>query len=65
MNIYYNISNNIINNNNINYEILQNIKEFNNYNNKIIKDIKEIINENNINNKFNNIMKIYELKKMI
>ena len=60
MNIYYNKSNNIINNNNINYEILQNIKEFNNYNNKIKEDIKGIINENNINNKFNNIMKIYE-----
>jgi len=28
MNIYYNKSNNLINNNNINYEILQNIKEF-------------------------------------
>jgi len=62
MNIYYNKSNKIINNNknNINYEILQNIKEFNNYNNKIMKDIKEIINEKNINNKFNKIIKIYE-----
>jgi len=60
MNIYYNKSNNIINNNNINYEILQNIKEFCDNNNKIIEDIKEIINEKNINNKFNNIMKIYK-----
>jgi len=60
MNLYYKINNNIMNNKNINYEILQNIKEFSNYNNKIIEDIKEIINENNINNKFNNIMKIYE-----
>ena len=34
MNIYYNISNNIINNNNRNYEILNNINEFINYNNK-------------------------------
>ena len=58
--LYYNTSNNIINNKNINYEILQNIKEFNNYNNKIIEDIKEIISENNINNEFNKIMKIYE-----
>ena len=61
MNLYYNKSNNIINNNNnANYELLQNIKEFCDNNNKIIEDIKEIINENNINNKFNNIMKIYE-----
>jgi len=38
INIYYNISNKIINNNNnnINYEILQNIKEFCDNNNKII-----------------------------
>ena len=60
MNLYYKINNNIMNNKNLNYEILQNIKEFSNYNNKILEDIKEIINKNNINNKFNNIMKIYE-----
>ena len=57
--IYYNISKNI-NNKNRNYETLKNINEFINYNNIIIKDINEIINDNNINNKFNNLMNIYE-----
>jgi len=41
MRIYYNLSNNIINNNNRNYEILNNINEFINNNNKIILDIKK------------------------
>jgi len=62
MNIYYKIYNNIINNynyENINYEILYNINEFNKYNNIVIKDINEIINDNNINNKFTNILNIY------
>ena len=44
---------------NINYKIIENIKEFNNYNKKIIEDIKLIINDNDINNKFKNIMNIY------
>ena len=39
--------------------MLENIKVFNNYNNKIIEDIKLIINDNDINNKFINIMNIY------
>jgi len=59
---YFNIYNNIINNyycENINYEILYNINEFNKYNNNIIKDISEIVNDYNINNKFNNIINIY------
>ena len=61
MEIYYNISNkNIKNNKNRNYEILKNINEFINYNNIIIKDIKEINNNWDINNKFKNLMKIYD-----
>jgi len=62
-NTYYNIYNIIINSYNseyINYEILQNIIEFKNYNNIIIQDISNIINNNNINDKFNNIIKIYD-----
>ena len=64
MEIYYNMSNNIINNNiinnnNINYEILININEYIKYNNIIIKDIKNIINNNDIKEKINNIINIY------
>ena len=62
--LYYNISSNIINNNNINeinnYQKLYNINELNNFNNIIIKDIKEIINDKDIKNKFKNIFNIYE-----
>ena len=60
---YYNIYNNIIkiyNKKRKNYEILQNINEFINYNKIVIKDINEIINEEDINNKFKNIMHIYD-----
>jgi len=60
--IYYNIYNNIIDNykkRKKNYEILKNINEFNNYNKIIIKDIEQIINEKDINNKFKNIINIY------
>ena len=60
INIYKDINNKIINNNNRNYEILKNIHEFIDNNNKIIIDIKEIINENNINNKFKLLMNIYD-----
>ena len=58
--IYYKISYKHINNNNRNYEILKIKNEFINYNNIIIKDIKEIISDMNINNKFKNLMNIYE-----
>ena len=58
---YYNISNNIINNeNNQNYYILNNKNEFINNNNIIIKDIKEIIDENKINNKIIKLLNIYD-----
>ena len=58
--IYYNFNNEIIKTyekKNNNYEILQNIKEIKNYN--ILEEIKEINNEIKIENKINNIMKIY------
>ena len=58
--IYYKITNNIINNmKKINYYKLKNINEIINYNNKINKDIKEIIENKNINEKFKNLMIIY------
>ena len=63
MEIYYNMSyNNImnyINNNKRNYELLNIINEFISYNNIVIKDIKEILNESEINNKMQQLMKIY------
>ena len=58
--LYYNIINNINKNKYRNYHILKNINEFIKYNNLIINDIKEINNDDNINNKFNNLMKIYD-----
>ena len=61
--IYYKISNKIINGNynkNRNYQILKNINEFIEFNNIIINDISNIINENNINNKFKYLMNIYD-----
>ena len=60
--LYYNISNNIINNNDVykNYQKLYNINEFINFNNIIINDIKEIINEKDIKNKFKYIFNIHE-----
>jgi len=64
--IYYSISNNIINSNNIknrNYQILININNIIKYNNTIINDINNIINENNINIKFRYLYEIYN--KMI
>ena len=58
---YYNISYNIINNeNNQNYYILNNKNEFINNNNIIIKDIKEIINDNKVNNKIIKLLNIYD-----
>ena len=58
---YYNISNNIINNeNNQNYYILNNKNEFINNNNIIIKDIKEIINDNKVNTKIIKLLNIYD-----
>jgi len=60
--IYYTISNEIINNydnKNINYEILYNINEININNENIIKDINNINNDKNINNKFKQINNIY------
>ena len=63
MEIYYNISNNIISNNEnlnyCNYQIINNIEQFKNYNNIIINDIKEIINEDG-DNKYQKIMDIYD-----
>ena len=60
--LYYNISNNIINNNDVykNYQKLYNINEFINFNYIIINDIKEIINEKDIKNKFKYIFNIHE-----
>ena len=58
--IYYKISYKSISNDKIrNYEIIKNKNEFINYNDIIIKDIKEIINDINIENKFKNLMNIY------
>ena len=58
--IYKYISNNINKSKKRNYQILNNKTEFIKYNNKIINDIKDINNDDNLNNKFKNIMKIYE-----
>jgi len=60
--LYYNISNDIINNYDKkyrNYEILQNIKEIKE--NNILNEIDKINKEININNKINNIIKIYDI----
>ena len=63
MELYYNISNNIININEElnypNYQVIKNMEQFKNYNNTIIKDIKEIIEEEGYN-KFQNIIDIYD-----
>jgi len=66
LDIYYNISNNIIknyNSKNRNYEILQNINEINNNNNIIINDINNINNDNNIVDKLKEIFNIYKKMK--
>ena len=63
MEIYYNITKDIITNydsKNKNYYSLKNIYEIKESNNNIIKDINNIINERDINKKFNRIMKIYD-----
>jgi surface protein len=63
MEIYYKISEEIINNydnKNINYEILYNINNINISNDNIIKEINNINNDNNINNRFNKINNIYK-----
>ena len=62
--LYYDISSNIINNcnNNRNYQTLYNINEFIKFNSVIIQDIENIINGNDIdsgNNKYSNLMDIY------
>ena len=60
--IYHKIYNDLINNYNtdkLNYEKLQNINEFKVYNKTIINEINQIIKEQNINNKFINLMDIY------
>ena len=60
MEIYYKLSDNIINNNEKrNYEILKNINEFINTNISIIKDIEHISKDNDKNHIFNNIINIY------
>ena len=63
---YYKIYNDVISNyncENTNYELLCNINEFKNFNSNIKNDIDAIIKADNINNKFDNIMQVYE--KMI
>ena len=60
--LYYTISNEIINNyenTNINYEILYNVNKINNSNDNFIKEINNINNDDNINNKFKQIYNIY------
>ena len=60
--IYYNISNTFINNNNIknrNYQSLINLKNISSATKDINMDIQNIIKENNENNKFKTIMEIY------
>ena len=60
MEIYYKISNNIINDiENVNYYKLKNINEFINYNNIIINDMKEIIENKNMDEKLKNLIAIY------
>ena len=56
--IYYNICSNYSLNNHKN-ENLENINESLNYKNNILKDIKDIIKEDNIENKFKNLMILY------
>ena len=51
--------NNCYNNKKRNYSLLQNINDIIKYNINIIQDINNIINEKNINNKFNQIIDIY------
>ena len=60
---YIKINEKLINNYNLRdrcYEKLYSLDTIYKYNLKIIEDINNIINEKNINNKFNNIIKIYE-----
>ena len=65
MNKYYNIKKDLINyydSKNRNYEIMYNLKEINN--DSIFDEINKINNENKINNKFNDIMDIYNEMSM-
>ena len=60
--LYYTISNEIINNydnTNINYEILYNVNKLNNSNNNFLKELNSINNDDNINSKFKQIYNIY------
>jgi len=61
--IYYNISNNFINNNNIknrNYQSLNNLNNITSASKDIHMDIQNIIKEKKDNNKFKRIMEIYD-----
>ena len=61
--IYYKISNKIINGNykkGTNYQNLKNINEFNEFNNIIINNINNITNDTIISSKFKKLMNIYD-----
>ena len=63
LNIYYKISEDIINNfdrRNRNYEILKNINELNN-NTNIMKELEDIINDKNLLSKLDRIFNIYKM----
>ena len=59
-NIYYEISENIINNKSINYHLLKSKIEINKFNQIVIGDINKIIYEKDIGQKFNDLFEIYE-----
>ena len=67
--IYYNISKNIINEfikrNKRNYQVLENINQFIKFNSKIIDNIKGAINNNKMLEKYKNIIDIFESIKGI
>ena len=67
--IYYNISKNIINEfikrNKRNYQVLENINQFIKFNSKIIDNIKGAINNNKMVEKYKNIIDIFESIKGI
>ena len=66
MEIYFQINLDILNsywNKSINFQIIQNANYIKDNNINIVNDINQIIYEKNINNKFNNILKIYNKMK--